>query len=207
MTGTGLDSDWDLRLAAFARLGLLVQQGGGVVTPAELDQGFEFQGERVKLWDPRRGIWRPRQLGKDGAALTIVTAPPRPGRQPRYDDQVGSTSGEFVYRYEGDDPDFWTNAAVRRAYREGRPLIYLYGIVPGKYEPLFPCVVVRDVPEDLAFHLMADRAATLLRLSAGAAEPTLDREYATVEVKQRLHQRRFRELVVSVYGVSCAMVA
>ncbi len=200
-------SDWQLRLAAFAQLGLLVQRTGGVVTREELDQGFEFEGERIKFWDPRRGIWRPRQLGPNGAALTIVTAPQRAGRQPRYDDQVGSSSGEFVYRYEGDDPELWTNVAVRTAYLLGLPLIYLYGIVPGKYEALFPCVVTADVPEDLAFHLMAERSARLPSPSGQAALPTPEREYATAEVKVRLHQRRFRELVVSAYQVRCAMCA
>jgi putative restriction endonuclease len=117
---------------------------------------------------------------------------------------VGSASGEFVYRYEGSDPDHWTNAAVRRAYLEGRPLIYLYGIVSGKYEALFPCVVTADVPAELAFHVMADRAASLAAPSGLAAEATPDRAYATRDVKVRLHQRRFRELVVSAYQVRCA---
>jgi putative restriction endonuclease len=206
--GTGsppFDPDWQLRLAAFAQLGLLAQRTGGVVTGAELDQGFEFQGERIRFWDPRRGIWRPRQLGASGAALTIVTAPPKPHKSPRYDDQVGSASGEFVYRYEGSDPDHWTNVAVRRAYLEGRPLIYLYGIVSGKYEALFPCVVTADVPAELAFHVMADRAADLAAPSGQAAEATADRAYATRDVKVRLHQRRFRELVVLAYAERCAM--
>ena len=175
------------------------------MTSEQLDQGFEFEGERLRFWDARRGIWRPWQLGRDGAALTIVTAPERPGRQPRYDDQVGSASGELIYRYEGDDPDHWTNVAVRRAYQEGRPLIYLYGIVPGKYEPLFPCVVVGDSPGDLAFQVMAEGAAALVGPGEGPIGPTPEREHATADVKVRLHQRRFRELVVSAYQVSCAM--
>ena len=110
-----------------------------------------------------------------GPAPAVVTAPPKVGRTPKYDDQVGSARGEFVYRYEGSDPEHWTNRAVRRAYLEGRPLIYLYGIAAGKYEALFPCVVTGDDPGE------------------------------TTAVKVRLHQRRFRELVVSAYRVSCAM--
>ncbi len=97
--------------------------------------------------------------------------------------------------------------AVRRAYLLGLPLIYLYGIVPGKYEALFPCVVTAVVPEQLAFHLMADRSARLLTPSGQAALPTPEREYARPKVKVRLHQRRFRELVVSAYQVRCAMCA
>ena len=62
-------------MAAFARLKELADWRGGVVTADDLDSGFDFEGERIRLWDARRGICRPRQLGRDGAALTLVTAP------------------------------------------------------------------------------------------------------------------------------------
>jgi putative restriction endonuclease len=201
-----LDHDWQLRLAAFAALKTLADRRGGVVTSADLDTGFEFEGERIRLWDSRRGIWRPRQLGKDGAALTIVTTPPRPGRTPPYDDQIGSDAEWFVYRYEGEDPDLWTNQAVRRACVEARPLIYLYGIQPGVYEPIFPCTVIADHPDDLAFHVMAEPAARILTPELTAMPgPTPPRAYATASVKVRLHQRRFRELVLTAYRTQCAM--
>ncbi len=207
MTHPGLDGDWQLRLAAFARLKELADRRGGVVTADDLDQGFEFEGERLRLWDARRGIWRPRQLGTDGAALTLVTAPPKPGKTPPYDDQIGSDAEWLLYRYEGTDPDHWTNVAVRRAYRGRRPLIYLYGITPGLYEPIFPCTVVADDPANLAFHLMAESAALPLDPWTIVGGVTPQRAYATAAVKVRLHQRRFRELVVSAYRVTCAMCA
>jgi hypothetical protein len=34
----------------------------------------------------------------------------------------------FLYRYQGTDPEYWTNGAVRRAMVERRPIIYLYGV-------------------------------------------------------------------------------
>jgi putative restriction endonuclease len=204
VTESGLDPDWRLRLAAFAALKQRADARGEAVTVADLDRGFDFAGERIKLWDARRGIWRPRQLGRDGAALTVVTAPPRAGKMPPYDDQVGSAADWFVYRYEGTDPEHWTNAAVRRAYRERRPLIYLYGITPGLYEPII-CTVVADDPGSLAFHLMAESAGRLLGAATMAAGVTPERQYATAAVKVRLHQRRFSELVVSAYQERCAM--
>jgi putative restriction endonuclease len=200
------DRDWLLRLAAFDRLGRLAERRGGVVTSDELDAGFEFEGEQIRFWNPRKGIWRPRQLGQDGAALTIVTTPPKPGKAPPYDDQVGSEAEWFVYRYEGTDPDLWTNRSVRRAYVEARPLIYLYGIRPGLYEPVFPCTVIADRPEDLAFHVMAEHRSRILTPERTALPgATLERAYATSSVKQRLHQRRFRELVLTAYCTQCAM--
>lgn len=206
MTSTNLDFDWRLRLAAFAELKRLMERRGGAVTSEDLDAGFELGGERIRLWDPRRGIWRPRQLGRDGAALAIVTTPPRPGKAPPYDDQVASDAEWLVYRYEGTDPDHWTNRAVRRAYLEARPLVYLYGIRPGLYEAIFPCIVVADVPAELAFHVMVESAGRVLTPQISAVRgATPQRAYSTAAVKVRLHQRRFRELVLGAYRTQCAM--
>lgn len=206
MTSATPDRDWALRVAAFAALKALADRRGGVVTSEDLDTGFEFEGERIRFWNARKGIWRPRQLAPHGAALSIVTTPPRPGKTPPYDDQIGSDAEWFVYRYEGGDPDLWTNRAVRQAYVEGQPLIYLYGIRPGLYEPIFPCRVIADRPRDLAFHVMVESAGRILTPERSALDgATPERAYATASVKQRLHQRRFRELVVSAYRTQCAM--
>ena len=73
-----LDADWRLRLAAFERLRQLRERNGSnEATAAQLAEGFEFEGERIRLSPTQQGIWKPRQAI---AALTIVTAPPRAGR-------------------------------------------------------------------------------------------------------------------------------
>lgn len=201
-----MDADWQLRLAAFAYLSRLRDATGGPVGADDLVRGFEFHGERVPLINLRRGIWRPRQLPEGSAALSITTAPPRPGKGPPYDDQVASDEGWFVYRYEKDDPDTWTNRAVRRALELQRPIIYLYGLEPGLYEAIYPVYVVGDDPAKLTFRIAPD-AATDLPI---APETDLDqfaarRAYTTATVKVRLHQRRFRQLVVRAYAVRCAV--
>ena len=200
-----LDLDWRLRLAAFAALRAL-RDATGAVRLRDLRRGFSFGGERIAFLDVWRGIWRPRQLGQDGAALTVVTAPPKAGKHPRYDDQVASDDGWFIYRYEGRDPELWTNCAVRRAMQLRRPLIYLYGIEPGLYDPIFPCYVANDDPSALSFFLQASLADVR---PGGRAEDVGDvavfRAYDTREVKVRLHQRRFRELVVGAYRERCAV--
>ena len=201
-----LDLDWRLRLAAFDALRAMRDAGGGVVRLAHLERGFMFDGERIPLINARRGIWRPRQLGSDGAALSVVTTPPKRGKAAPYDDQVGSDDGWFVYRYEGDDPNLWTNRAVRRAMELRRPLVYLYGLEAGLYDAIFPCYVAHDDPRDLAFYLEADVSAARPIVSEedflGSAPR---RAYATTTVKVRLHQRRFRELVVRAYRERCAV--
>lgn len=201
-----MDLDWPLRLAAFAALQKLRDAGGGLITGGRLADGFEFEGEHIRFFDVRRGIWRPRQLGSNGAALTLVTTPPKPAKKPPYDDQIASDADWFLYRYEGTDPNHWTNVAVRRAMELHRPLIYLYGIAPNLYEAVFPCYVVADDPNDLGFHLVADAAGARIGPDVPDTGDTIPRRrYATTAAKVRLHQRRFRELVVSAYQVHCAI--
>ncbi len=199
-----LDLDWRLRLAAFDALDRLRRAGDGLVTGGQLTDGFEFEGERIPFFNLRMGIWKPRQAD---SALTIVTAPPKPGKKPPYDDQVGSDADWFLYRYQGIDPEYWTNAAVRRAMVERRPIIYLYGIAPNLYEAIFPCYVVEDHPEELGFHVAADVAGVRIGPDVSDQLPLAAprHQYATATVKVRLHQRRFRELVVSAYGSRCAI--
>lgn len=199
-------TDLDLRLAAFAKLAELTRFRGGVVTADDLDAGFDFGGERIKFWNRQMGIWRPRQLGATGAALAIVTAPPKVGKKPPYDDQIASSADSFMYRYQGTDPETWTNVEVRRAMIERRPLIYLYGVAAGVYEPIFPCYVVGDQPGELAFEIAADVAGARLDLTPAELDTAAARRaYATATVKVRLHQHRFRELVVSAYRHRCAV--
>jgi putative restriction endonuclease len=200
-----LDADWRLRLAAFARLRALRDQRGGsdLVTASELVDGFDFEGERIRFSPPRQGIWKPRQAD---AALTIVTAPPRPGHAAPYDDELDESTGYFVYRYERTDPDLYTNRAVRHAMELGRPLIYLVGLEKALYQALFPVYVTADDPGRLSFQVEVDADISVLdptRVSVEAPAPA--REYATRSVKVRLHQHRFRQLVVRAYRTRCAI--
>ena len=200
------DRDWDLRLAAFARLEEIARARGGIVTNADLDTGFVFEGERIRLWDSRRGIWRPRQLAPDGAALSVTTAPPKLGKKPRYEDQIAPGAESFVYRYEGTNTGRYTNVAVRQAMLQRRPIMYFIGLEPGRYAPIWPCYVTADDPADLSFKIeagvprvVASPSSAELDVSAG------ERRYATRVVMQRLHQFRFRQLVIAAYRERCAI--
>jgi putative restriction endonuclease len=200
------DLDVQLRLAAFARLDELKVRHAGAVTKAELERGFEFRGERIALFNAQRGIWRPRQLGSTGAALSIVTAPQQLGRKAPYDDDVASEDSCFHYRYQRGGAELWTNAAVRRAMELNKPIIYLRGIVAGLYDPIYPSYVVGDRPADETFEVMAAPAGVDIRSFDGTARDTeIARAYATVAAKVRLHQRKFRELVVDAYADRCSV--
>lgn len=204
MPSGSLDEDWQLRLAAFDALRRLTEPTGGVIARERMTAGFEFEGKRVPFGNKPRGIWKPGFLGKDGAALSITTASVRPNVTPPYDDNIGG-EGWFEYRYQGKDPAASDNRAARRAMELGRPLIYFYGVASGKYEAVFPVYIVEDDPKKLTFELAAD-ASSLgdPRLMTGGAAAPL-KAYATSVVKIRLHQRRFRELVVAAYGESCTV--
>ena len=206
MTGPNLDLDWQLRLAAFSALRHLREREGGIVTTKGLDEGFTFEGERIAYRNPQMGIWRPRQLASaTGAALTVVTVQPRAGRPRPYDDQLASDQDYFDYRYQGKDPSYGTNEAVRKAYQLQRPLIYLFGITPGVYDPIFPCYVIADVPAELSFHLTPDIESLGPIPEVPPPQLEVQRAYAMRAVKTRLHQRRFRELVVAAYECSCSV--
>jgi putative restriction endonuclease len=205
MSSSSLELDWRLRLAAFEALRRLAEPAAGIVSREQMAEGFEFEGERVPFALQARGIWKPGLLGREGAALSLTTASIRRGVTPRYDDQIGSDLEWFEYRYQGTDPRAADNRAVRQAYELGLPLIYFYGAAPGRYLAIFPVYVVADDPARLTFNIAAD--ATNVgdpRLMRGGAEAPL-KAYATTVAKRRLHQTRFRELVISAYGESCTV--
>lgn len=195
------DLDQELRLALFAHIGRLREVGGGLVTSAQLTAGMTFRGERVPIWNQQKGIFKPALLGRDGAALTIQTSFDSP-----YDDSTDSDGGRFVYRYRGTNPDHPDNRALRRAHELGRPLLYLVGVQPGVYEAEFPFYVVADRPGELAFELMTDVQGDLARsFDRDPLENEALKAYATRTVRQRLHQQRFRYLVLSAYREQCTI--
>jgi len=195
-----LDLDIELRLAVFDHVKRVADAAGGLVSAQALNLGLTFRGERVPIWNQQKGIFRPAVLRELGAALTIQTSFDGP-----YDDRHDVADDQLLYRYRGTDPMHPDNIAVRRAMELQRPLLYLVAVNPGIYDPVFPCYVLADSPEQLAFHLMADARRDL----QGATEdPRLNiplKAYATRVVKQRLHQERFRYLVLTAYRRQCAM--
>lgn len=194
----------DLRLAAFHALRAILDRSDGILTRDQLTEGFAFNGEHIPFANRMKGIWRPRQLD-DGAPLSLTTAAIKKGVTPRYDDQVGSDHGWFEYRYEGQNVNEWTNVAVRRAMELGVPLIYFYGVIPGLYQAFFPVYVSEDEPDRLTFHLAVDAPAPGEATLFTGGSPPLLKAYSTVAAKRRLHQRRFRELVVAAYAKRCAI--
>ena len=82
------------------------------------------------------------------------------------------------------------------------PLIYFFGVAPGRYEPLFPAFVTEWQPEKLRCGLSFSAAAPF---ESNMFQAPLERRYAFRSVKQRLHQAVFRERVLAAYGYRCAL--
>ncbi|HEX9312749.1 MAG TPA: HNH endonuclease, partial [Actinomycetota bacterium] len=186
----GLDER--LRWSAFAYLRSATDRAGGLVTRPELES-FVFEGRPVRLIGPQQGIWRPRFLE---AALSILTTYVRPREVPPYHDEEGP-DGYPRYKWRGTDPRHPDNVGLRRATDLQRPLIWFIGVRPGIYRPRFPIWLAGEEPEHQQFVVAFDETMRdAWRPGLGDAsgfDPV--RRYAETLVKQRLHQRVFRDRV------------
>ena len=162
-----------------------------------MEQGFLFEGIKIPLVSPQ-GIFKPQMLE---IPLSITTAPKGP-----YNDSF-SDDGLLLYRYRGTDPSHRDNVGLRIAYKKSTPLVYFHGILPGQYMAVWPVYITGDDPKKLLFKVAVDDMQNLSfgeDLSLVAEESESRRTYITVAVKQRLHQRNFRERVLMAYQTSCA---
>jgi putative restriction endonuclease len=194
--------DARVRAAAFEWLSGEVAILGDVLQRRILAQGFILGDDRIPLLGPQ-GIFKPRVLSE--APLSITTAPEGP-----YDDAFGA-DGLLRYRYRGTNRDHADNRGLRFAMERRLPLIYLHGIVPGKYVATWPVFVVKDNPAQLFFSVAVDDA-THVGLSVDqdqthglvSEDSMARRAYITAAVRQRLHQRAFRERVLDAYRHQCS---
>lgn len=198
------DRDQLLRTAAFNAVRALTAVRGDL-TSADLRAGFEFEGERIPLVNPQRGIFKPRQMRH---LLSIRTVYPQPGGRVWYDDQrhvhrqIYDGDEEVEYAFMGTNPDAADNRWLREAMEARVPIIYFLGISPGMYQAYVPTYLVGW-----------DAAALKARIAFGAVDQAspdfpateIERRYALRQVKQRLHQASFREAVITAYSGRCAV--
>ncbi|MGA7801614.1 MAG: HNH endonuclease [Gammaproteobacteria bacterium] len=196
-------TDAAIRRAAFEWLDRQVAIYGDVLPRNVLAQGFDLRGERVPLLGPQ-GIFKPRLMAVPLSITSISSGP--------YDDGFDG-NGLLLYRYRGTDPQHRDNVGLRYAMLHRIPLVYFYRVVKGKYMAVWPVFVVGDNPETLTFTVEVDDARYM---SAGLGEElgayrTEDdataarRSYITATVRQRVHQRSFRERVLRAYRQQCAL--
>jgi putative restriction endonuclease len=193
------ERDESLRVACFAALDVLrAEFGDELPLRGGLDRGIAFQGTRVPFFSHMKGIFR-AGVQRGPAALAVQTS----WRSPYADAAI---EDGFLYAYRSGASGAADNRALRAAYELGVPIVYFVGTRPGYYEANYPFYVTAD-----------DAASAMVKLSPGAmvgpldereAMPILDevsRRYATREVKVRLHQGRFRAIVLPAYRERCAI--
>jgi putative restriction endonuclease len=187
--------DAEVRMATFDWLSRQVNEHGDVIPRTLLAKGFDFHGQRVPLVGPQ-GIFKPKIIQE--IPLSITTAPHGP-----YDDSFG-TDGFLRYKYRGQNPDHHENVGLRKAYRYKIPLVYFHGIVPGKYLPIWPVFIVGDNPGSLSFKVAVDDIS-YIEQDSKEQDNLARRIYITSTIRNRLHQRGFRERVLEAYKEQCAL--
>jgi len=198
------EQDTGLRLAAFEHLRRL-RIARDHLTAAELKPGFVFQGQRIPLINPGRGIFKPRQMR---FLLSIRTVFPQPGRRVWYDDQtqvhrqIFEGSDAVEYAFMGNDPNAADNRWLKEAAEHRVPIIYFVGVAPGRYHPLYPVYVAACEPKRLRARIVFGMPD---EVSPTPPATVAERRYALRAVKQRLHQQLFREAVIAAYGERCAV--
>lgn len=197
------DLDDRLRAAAFAYLDELRRRQGEHISYRDLES-FRFEGRRISLIQRMRGI---RVVSGFDAALSILTTyRARPEDRP-YEDAEGP-DGYLRYKWRGTDPENYDNVALRRAMQLGKPLVWFVGVAPGTYLPVYPVWLVGEEPEQHQFVVAVSEDMRDQWLDPALVHPVdlaLRRQYAQAVVKQRLHQRVFRERVLVAYNSQCAL--
>lgn len=197
---TARDPDADLRVACCAELRHLIHIfGEDVPYRGGLERGFQYQGARVPFLTPAKGIFR-AACQRGPAALSINTSWESP-----YDDAVTPRGFSYAYRRGSiDQPD---NRALRAAGEIGASLVYFVGTRPGWYHPVFPAYVIDDHPEGQ--HVIIGVGAVKgVVLPGHASSPVVDeveRVWALRQTRVRLHQARFRGMVLPAYQSQCAI--
>ena len=184
------------RAAAFDWLRQQNQQGNDTLPRQLLERGFPYLDDYVRFVGPQ-GIFKPRQIDYFPLSITTTTAGP-------YSDSFDPSGDYLLYSYRGTDPDFHENRRLRDAMQERIPLIYFYSTVPGQYMAIFPVFIVGDDPGRLTFTVAADDPLQL-RYERDDTDDAVRRQYVTRQVRQRMHQRSFRDRVLRAYREQCSI--
>lgn len=199
------DSDFRLRMAAFEHVRRLSDLRDHL-TAKELKAGFVFDGERIPLVNPQRGIFKPRKMQY---LLSIRTVFPKPGAQVWYDDQreahrqIYQSEEAVEYAFMGKNPEAADNRWLREAYENKIQVIYFLGVAPARYLAIFPTYIsgwdAASLKARVTFGIHQDE------VRSAPPETVMECRYALRAVKQRLHQSSFREAVIAAYKGRCAL--
>lgn len=193
------DQETAIRAAALEWLDVVSDGGNLPVTRDTLANDFFFAGERFPLIDRGRGIRKPS--GWD-AALSIMTAFPKPGQDRPYEDDPGS-DGFYRYKMRRGAHARSDNAGLRAALRNDVPLAWFFGIAPSTFVVTSPVYLIDEEPHLDQFVLAVTEGQRLV--SPDSPVEAQLRQYVTALTKRRLHQRAFAGRVMIAYRERCAV--
>ncbi len=194
-----MERDDDVRVACFLALDALrAQFGDELPYRGVLDSGFHHTRGSIPFLNYQKGIYRASaQRGR--AALSINTS----YRSPYHDKE---TPLGFLYAYRDGPIDQPDNKALRAACELQVPLAYFVGTRPGWYRPVYPCYIAEDFPSLRSVLITPGLMdETLPDPGPVPLEDELSRRYLVRETKVRLHQARFRGLVLPAYRDQCSI--
>ncbi len=201
LSSCGMDEIRELavREALFAHLDGLLAFSTDETLTWDQTATFDFHGEVIPIRQTRGGgINKPASLE---GALSITTTFTPFGKEPPYYDFEGD-DGHPRYKYQGTDPNLYTNRSLRVCMEYELPLVYFIAVLRGIYKPIYPVFVIADNSNQLEVTLGFNRSEVGLDTSALSS---LEKRYALVETRRRLHQPIFRERVLHAYSTSCAI--
>ncbi|NNN02731.1 MAG: HNH endonuclease [Acidimicrobiaceae bacterium] len=188
-----------VRHALFQHLDGLVAASDDGLLDWRKTEDFLFDGERFVVRQTRgAGICKPASLS---GALSITTVFTPYGRKPPYEDFDGA-DGYPRYKYQGTDPNLYTNRALRVCLEYELPLVYFLGVQPGVYQAIYPVFVIADNPNSLDVTLGFQRSEVGFDVTHLTEA---EKRYALVQTRRRLHQPVFRERVLHAYATRCAV--
>ena len=194
-----MERDDAVRMACFLALDVLTAQFGEDLPYAGgLDRGFAYGGRRIPFLNYQKGIYR-AAVQRGPAALSVNTSYRSP-----YEDEAVELG--FLYDYRAGAIDQPDNRALRAAHELSVPIVYFVGTRAGRYRPLYPYFVADDRPDERRVLLSPGALAGPL----DEREPielvdVIERRYAVREARVRLHQARFRGIVLPAYRDRCAV--
>ncbi|WP_253445165.1 HNH endonuclease [Halomonas sp. Y3] len=201
-----LNLDTRLRQAAFQRLEAITRQFSNDVPWEAIAEPVPMGEETFYIASRAIGIFKPRQM-PDGI-LSIKTVVPKQGRVNIYSDGA-SDEGGFWYSLEAGGTAKAANRQLLISYERQDPIIYLMGVAPGRYFPLWPCYIDSvDLARELCHVSMRERIGDVRRIAETTGTydvDELEKRYVIREAKTRGHQAEFRARVMQAYSNRCAM--
>ena len=158
---------------------------------------YTIDGERLPLIDAQgRGIRNPRDWTR---TLSITTT--ENGRYPDREVQPGVWQYPYCVNKRGDVDS--SNTKLFNASADGAPILYFYKPMPYTYLPVGTVVAVAHDDTSREFTIALAEGRT----TATHIDSYLEREWVTQVVERRLHQSRFRAIVMAAYRSQCAICA